>query len=245
VTERQLARYVKLPNVDGVLYFRESARAIDADVLNNERYIRPTHGHEQHFLWRDLRPLLDPEIEDSPIIGWLREAFDAVGYVPPLGTIGDLNDADGSARERNRHNFQKLWSSTAAAARDAGWRKVIFGSISELYIEDHPSSEADWIWATPARGAMFVIRVNLHVPARNDGFLRTFETRLLPALREVLGDVDMRAEVVRVARKEGPRSVIDLVAPQRAVISESEDVGVIEERLRRTVMTIARGTMPT
>lgn len=242
-TERQLARYVKLPNIDGVLYFRESMRAIDSDVLANDRYIRPVRDHEQHFLWRDLRPLLEPANEDSPIVGWLREGFDAAGYVEPLGTIGDLNDADESTRDRNRRNFQALWRSTMAETRASGWPKVGSGSISELYIENHPSSDAEWVWVNPAHGSMFVIRVNLRDPARNDEFLQRCEAQVLPALRALLGKVEIRAEVVQVRRQEGPRSVIDVVAAQRAVVGEIEDVGVIEERLRGTVITVLRATL--
>jgi hypothetical protein len=58
---------------------------------------------EEFFLWRDLRPLLDP-VNDSPIIYWLRDAFDAIGYVQPLGLIGDLNNVGSETRTRNRKN---------------------------------------------------------------------------------------------------------------------------------------------
>jgi hypothetical protein len=241
--ELQLARYVRLPDVDGVIYVRESAKAIDPAVLANERYIRPARTHEQHFLWRDLRPLLDAVNEDSPIVAWLREAFDAVGYVEPLGSIGDLNDADKVARLRNRQNFQRLWRPTVAEARASGWRKVGFGSVSELYIQDHPASQAEWVWVSPAKGAMFVIRVVLHDPVGNEAFLRDCETHVLPALRAVIGDPSIRADAVRLDHQKGPRSVIDIVAAQRAVVGANEDVEVIEERLRSTVMAVLRATL--
>lgn len=241
--ELQLARYVRLPDVDGVIYVRESAKSIDPTVLTSERYIRPARAHEQHFLWRDLRPLLDPINEDTPIVGWLREAFDKVGYVQPLATIGDLNDGDKDARERNRQNFQRLWRSTVAEARASGWRDVNFGSVSELYIEDHPASDAEWVWVNPAKGAMFVIRVNLHDPTGNDAFLKDCEMQVLPALQALIGAPSVFAEAVRLRRQKGPRSVIDIVAPQRAVLGANEDVEVMEERLRGTVLAVLRATL--
>ena len=53
---KQLARYLGIPGVNALLYFRASFKSPTQDVLDHPGYIAPPD--RAHYLWRDLYPLL-------------------------------------------------------------------------------------------------------------------------------------------------------------------------------------------
>lgn len=142
----QLKRYLKLPDIAGLVFIRSMRKSVDPAVLADARYLAPA-GDAQHFLWRDLFPLLDGS--EHPVTRWLRDAFVECGFTPPLPEIGDLTD------QERRRNVAKLLEPAAEAARTAGW-EVGTGSISELYLSGHPASIADLIWVNPTTEALIV-----------------------------------------------------------------------------------------
>ncbi len=75
----QLERYLELPDVDAVAYFRAALSAPARSILSHERYLRPESA--PHFLWRDLyEPLAHGE---HALSSWLREGFERLGFTPP------------------------------------------------------------------------------------------------------------------------------------------------------------------
>ena len=70
----QLARYLSLPDVDGVAYVRVWPQALDQSVVQHDKYIRPSQG--MHFLWWHFYPVLKENAPFSPVVAWLREGFE-------------------------------------------------------------------------------------------------------------------------------------------------------------------------
>jgi hypothetical protein len=81
----QLARYLSLPDVDGVAYVRVWPQALDQSVVQHEKYIKPLVG--MHFLWRHFYSMLEKTSCFSPVVAWLREGFELDGLTPPLNHI--------------------------------------------------------------------------------------------------------------------------------------------------------------
>jgi hypothetical protein len=75
-TVRQLERYLAIPGIAGLVYFRSSPVTLARDVLEHELYIRPEEA--THFVWRDLYAPL--EHGESDIARWLLAGFTATGW---------------------------------------------------------------------------------------------------------------------------------------------------------------------
>lgn len=224
VTSLQLERYLALPGVDAVAYFRSSLKPPADAVLDHPKYLRPAAA--PHFLWRDLyRPLV---AGDQPISVWLRDGFERLGFTPPLPHIGRLWPDSEEAVKDNQRNFGKLWHSTRNHV--SGFWKIETGSRCELYL-------------TPkAQGLVNLASVS---PLIQDGSLLRF--RVLTEL-EAIDEVRRRLESVIpalpvqpdlvVGRRPNGTPSIDLLASLRLVLGHEADAGLQESRLFAQVVPL-------
>lgn len=99
----QLERYVEL-EVDKVAYFRSTLETPPSKVLDSPKYLRPRSS--PHFLWRDLyEPLL---MGQHVVSAWLRDAFEKLGFTPPVPHIGPLWPDDSEEVRQNPELRQAL-----------------------------------------------------------------------------------------------------------------------------------------
>jgi hypothetical protein len=221
----QLAKYLKIPELDALAFIRATYKPPALDVLKNPRYLKPSSGRD-HFLWRDFLPLM--EGSEHPVTTWLAGAFRFNGFVPPDATIGDLDDLD---RQRN---FAQLWEPTADLARKLGW-KVNPGSRKELYFADNPRSIANFVWANPTTGEL---QVRVHARAPDE--VRQIRTRL-EAIRHSLPEPhEPTIELAHVGRGTDRRAVVDIFVPLEAVVGRGSAPATISQRLREYVGAILR-----
>ena len=165
----QLERYLEIPGVAGVLYFRRSLREPAANVLGHPLYVRPEGL--PHFLWEHLYGALGDCEADSVIVRWLREGFDELGFLPVPAEIGDLYDLDPMVRERNRRALEQLLVPAREMLRYAGWSKVWTDQKgNELKVEGNSRSAAHRITVTGSNRGPFTIRV-VPAPSADPGFL--------------------------------------------------------------------------
>jgi len=215
----QLKRYLDLP-IQGLGYFRTCWKPPDRVVLDDQKYIRP--ASREHFLWRDLYPLL--EDSNDPFLAWMREGFERLGFTPPHPSVGEMSGPDTDVNRRNRKNFAKLWGATRSLARGLGW-KVKADSIVELYLSDNASSIAAWIFISPAKADRFLIRVT----PRNDN-LDTVAENLRIAAAGMADAIEVSQHSVR--RKEGQVGVVDVITTLSDVLgSDPVTTDGMERRL--------------
>jgi hypothetical protein len=187
----QLERYLALESVDAVVYVRATWKAIPTEVLSHPKYVHP--AARDHFLWRDLYGIL--EGNRHPFVGWVREGFKGMGFVPPHPVIGDLQDADRAARE----DFAKYWDSTQAYARALGW-EVSRENYTGLNLNEQKSGRrspvAERVWVSPATASgAFLISVT-----PRDGLRDEVEERL-SEVAERLGKPTAVTQVLRLRSK--------------------------------------------
>lgn len=219
----QLERYLDLP-IDGLLYFRTCWKAPSEAVLRHPKYLHPSH--RDHFLWRDLYPLLAQS--EDPFLAWLREGFERLGLTPPHPSVGEMSGPSIDVNRQNRRNFAKLWGPTRSLAHGLGW-KVRADSIVELYLTDNAHSIASWVFISPAMADRFLIRVT-----PRPGKLELVNERMSSIAQSLpqASEVGSRA----VMRKGGATEVVDVVTTLRDVLGPEEvSVEVLEERLRAFV----------
>ena len=138
----QLARYLSLPDVDGVAYVRVWPQALDQSVVQHEKYIKPLVG--MHFLWWHFYSMLEKTSCFSPVVAWLREGFELDGLTPPLNHIPPFYVPENLDQEKaNRGEFAKLLELAAVRAAEAGWRPNFDQHGAELYLKRHPHSWAE------------------------------------------------------------------------------------------------------
>jgi hypothetical protein len=218
----QLERYLELPGVDAVAYFRSSWKTPDKVVLGHRRYIRPSSGRE-HFLWSDLYGSLSSG--STLVCHWLRDAFETFGFTPPHPSIGEF---DGLA---NRENLKKLWDLTRTRLRNMGWN-VENGSICQLYLRNNADSNADTIYVSPfgPGGRILLVRVT----PRNAEKIAEMSARLRSSTMAAL-----EVESVYVPRAGGSRAVIDVKIPFTRLLEGASGVQEIEHKLSDHVCCIA------
>lgn len=214
----QLLRYLDLP-IEGLVYVRSLWKAPDPEVLSHQKYVRPRF--REHFLWRDFYPLL--EGENNPILKWLREGFERLGFTPPHPSIGEMSGPDMELNREHRRNFAKLWARTRSRALELGW-EVRADSIVELYLTGNASSIADWIFISPAKSDRFLVRVTPR--------FRTF-AQVKAALSQAARLIQTPTEVIQteVTRKEGKVQVVDVTTSLFEILGQ-EDLTVTEMESR-------------
>lgn len=200
----------------------EEWRQIDGDVLADPKYIRPATG--DHFLWRDLFPALAAAADDHVLVSWLRDAFEVLGYTPPIPGIGQL-EGKGEEVEAARRNFAKYWTKARAAASALGWSRITPGSQIELYLEGKEDSPSAGVWISPPLRGRFRIRFT-----PREGQLEGIAQRVKSFAAD--SRVPLVADVVAVPRKAGNVLVVELSSSLRV---DTSDVTAIENDLAAVV----------
>lgn len=219
--ESQLRRYLKLP-IHGLVFVRESLKPPAQDVLEHNKYIEPSN--RKHFLWGDFYDSL-AHGKSQPCI-WLRDAFEKLGYTPPLPFVGDLSESD------KQYNFAKLWTQTRSQADGLGWR-VGTGAVVELYFRKPGADLVPLVWVCP-RNERLLVRAT---PASQ---LRLSEVER--RLRSVVTDPGLEVNVERRTLKgpKGSATVVEVWAPLREVLGETETAEQAETRLSDFVVPFLR-----
>jgi hypothetical protein len=159
----QLERYLDIPDIDGVLYFRRSLKDPSAKVLKHPKYVRQTTS--THFLWENLYEALKQCETDSILVSWLREGFEELGLLPPPDGLGDLYHPNPEDRVRQRRALERYLSPVRELLNKLGWPKVWPDQKgNELKSENNPASPAYRITVTGSNAGPFTILV---VPKAN------------------------------------------------------------------------------
>ncbi len=158
----------------------------------------------------------------------MKEAFEYLGYTPPVALIGEMSGPDDEENERNRHNFVKLMGDTRSLAHDLGW-KYEAGSIEGHYFSRNPKANSSDVLITACQTQRYLFRVT-----PNEGELSNVATRLACACRQIADalaiptDLDINA-VVRVG---GKTKAIDITTTLRNILgTNTKTVSEIERRL--------------
>lgn len=218
---KQLERYLELPGVDYLAYFRSSIAPPSPQVLGHPKYLRPSHA--PHFLWRDLYPAL--ERCDHQVTHWLRQGFERLGFTPPHPHIGDLWPDDTELVRRNQSNFGKLWDNTRAALQDSFRFEV--GRRCELYFAPAWPSLISSAHATPLAQEGTLLRCRIVPKPGREAEARARLDRIAPML-PVAPDITEN-------RSSSGEPCIDLLVSLRAVLGIGDDAGVFSERLKLQV----------
>ena len=212
----QLARYLRAPDVDALVFVRATLKPPDKEVLDHPKYVRPTE--RQHFLWRDF---YDPLVSSGhPFTAWLREGFEALGFTPPHPLIGDLSSPP------DRENFSKLWYRTRQYAHELGWN-TNSGDVIELYLRPRDPKPVSELWISP-RHERLLIRATPTTGVR----VSTLET----VFRGVADRLDryhphLSIHTREVLRTGGMTPVVEAWAPLRTVLGSVTTGEEAENRL--------------
>lgn len=225
----QLRRYLRLPDVAALVYFRVSIKAPPDDVLEHPRYLRPEGA--AHFLWRDLYGPLSRGTQ--PLTAWLREGFERLGYTPPLPHIGELVSDDWDASHAAQVNFGKLWDATRRALAE-DWTNES-GTSSTLFLYPRGPALIDnmMLYAMAQKGTL--LRISVKVAADE-------AEALLPEVRRRLEAVAPTLPAparVKSSRRSGKYVALDLEASLHLVLGDDPDPNVQGERLLAEVAPIA------
>jgi hypothetical protein len=213
----QLERYLGLPDIDAVAYFRSAIRPPDAAVLAHPKYLRPIIS--PHFLWRDLYEPLTSGRE--VVASWLREGFEHLGFTPPLPHVGELWPSKSEQVKANQRNFGKLWHSTRSHL-SRRW-KIGSGSRCELYLTPKTPSLVAMIYVSPLAQGGSLLRVRAHTNEQYQPEVRhRFE--LTGATLPVLPDVE-------AGRLANGTLFVDQLASLRRVVGTDADPEKQEARL--------------
>ncbi|MBK8540429.1 MAG: hypothetical protein IPL60_10530 [Ardenticatenia bacterium] len=230
VTSLQLERYLALPGVDAVAYFRSSLKPPADAVLDHPKYLRPTAA--PHFLWRDLyRPLV---AGDQPISAWLRDGFERLGFTPPLPHIGELWPVTDEVIKDNQRNFGKLWHRTRSHL-SSRW-KTETGSRCELYLTPKVPGLVRLAFVSPLMQGGSLLRFRVHTDRASIGEVQR-------RLAAVIPDLPTQPEMAIGKRPDGTPSV-DIVASLRLVLGDEADAARQEARLYAQVVPLVDALLP-
>jgi hypothetical protein len=223
----QLARYLDLPKVDGLIYVRASTLVPDAHVLGHAKYIKPVK--REHFLWRDFYALFEDATD--PFISWMKEGFEHLGFTAPHEQIGDLKT------EADQRNFAKLWDKTCHTARRMGWH-VEPGSIVQLYLDSEDKSTLAGGFFVQPTGGGFMLRAD----PRKDRKDECFEAMAAASNSFSKDLVHAKKTIARQARKV---TVYDVYASSAEVLGKERlSVEELEARLERFVSHFLNAVRP-
>ena len=217
-TVKQLERYLALPDIAGVAYFRSARLTMAGEVLSHELYLHPQTG--SHFLWRDLYPAL--ELGTTDVVRWLRDGFERLGFTPPVRHVGELWPGDSEAVRQNQRNFGKLWDRTHAHF-EAHWKVHRDQRGCELYLKPMGPSLVSQIYIAPIAQGGSLLRTRASVDRSNLGEV----CNRLEAASAVL---PVTPELVSSQRPDGSLFV-ELLAPLRSILGDATDAAEHEARL--------------
>jgi hypothetical protein len=218
----QLERYLELPGIHAVAYFRPSLLAPAAGVLSNVRYLHPEAT--PHFLWRDLyEPLA---LGNHVLSSWIRDGFERLGFTPPVPHVGELWPDESERVKQNQANFGKLWHKTRTHLHDS-W-KVSSGRRCELYLVPLRNAPVRSVYVSPLAQGGSLLRIR--VEADDSAIERVSNT-----LKSVAPVLPVIPELT-TGRLSSGRSFVDLLAPLHMILGVEADAAEHEERLFKQVV---------
>lgn len=223
-TVKQIERYLELPDITGVCYFRSALTMIANTVLTHDRYVHPQTA--PHFLWRDLYAPLS--LATSDVGRWLRVGFEQMGFTPPVPHIGELWPDETPEIKENQRNFGKLWHTTRTRL-DAHF-KVTSGRRCELYLEPFHGGRVSRVYISPLAQAGGLLRLRLEL---DDTALVEVHERI----NTVVPQLPVVPDIVDGQLPNG-RFYIDLLASLYMVLGPATDVSHQEERLYEQVVPV-------
>lgn len=218
----QLERYLELPGIAFVAYFRTSPAPLAREVLAHGRYLRPAGA--AHFVWRDLYSALEAGSHD--ITRWLRRGFDRLGFTPPHPHLGELWPDDTEAVEQNQANFGKLWDATRGSL-EAAYR-ITVGRRCELWFAPLGPSLIAQAHASPIAQGGTLLRCRF-VP--NSGCAGLVMRRL----QAIAASLPVPSEIVESKASDGTQA-IDLLVSLRELFGTSSDPSEQAAILHRQVV---------
>jgi len=221
---KQLERYLAIPGVAGLAYFRSLPAPLAPEILEHERYLRPRTG--AHFLWRDLYEPL--ESGSSDVARWMVAAFDRLGFTPPVPHVGELRPHSDPQVVQNQRNFAKLWQPTWAHF-EARY-KLEYGSRCELYLTPRSDGLVKAGYVSPLAQGGSLLRTRVDIEESDLGVAQ----RLIEEVAERLPV----ASAINVVQKPGERTYIDLMAPLRLLFKDADTVPQQERRLYDQVVPV-------
>lgn len=230
-TVKQLERYLALPDIAGLAYFRSAATTMADEVLTHALYLHPQTG--SHFLWRDLYGPLT--LGTSDVAHWLRDGFERLGFTPPVPHIGELWPGDSELVRQNQANFGKLWYRTRAHF-EAQWKVHQDQRGCELYLQPKDSGLVSQVYISPIAQGGSLLRVRVTV---GESALEVARRRL----DQVAGTLPVAPEVTSGHRRDGSWFV-DLLAPLRLILGDVADATAQETRLFEQVVPAVDALMP-
>jgi hypothetical protein len=218
----QLERYLNLPGVDAVTYFRPLLSPPSDAVLSHAHYLHPASA--PHFLWRDLYEPLESGQHD--VTRWLREGFEKLGFTPPHPHIGELWPDDQEDVKINQANFGKLWDVTRSHLE--GIYSITTGRRCELYLVPQREGPIIRAYVSPLAQGGSILRIRVEPNAAEFSAVRDrldFTASSLPAPPDIVsGSLPNR------------HPYIDLITPLRTVLGKSNDALQCQIRLSAQVV---------
>ena len=222
-TVKQLERYLAIPGIAGLAYFRSAPAMLARDVLEDPLYLRPASG--AHFVWRDLYGPL--EAGTSDVARWLRAGFDRLGFTPPVPHIGELSPHEAPGVRENQRNFNKLWRPTWAHLETR--YNLETGSRCEIYLTPLREGLVKAGYVSPLAQGGSLLRIRVDTSEADVSVVRQ-------RLEEVAGGLTVLPETKLVAK--AGRTFVDLLAPLRLILAGADDVPSQEARLYGQVVPV-------
>ena len=223
-TMAQLERYLTLPDIAYVAYFRSALSTLKEGVRLHPRYLCPTDG--PHFLWRDL---YDPLCAGQHLLTlWLRDGFERLGFTPPVPPYGELWPQSTQQVKDNQKNFGKLWHATRVHL--ASSYEMTVDNRCGLYLRPLKPGPISLANVAPAGQGGTLLRLRVHP---DKGRVSEVHRRL--------GDLALTLTVppeVVAHRLPGGRHCVDLLAPLRLVLGHEVDAKAHEARLFSQVVPV-------
>jgi len=220
---KQIERYLKLPGISGVAYFRPSLTTISDSICANKLYLCPPNA--KHFLWRDLYEPLT--LSDNVFTCWLRDGFERMGFTPPVPYIGELwPDENDTIIQKNQENFWALWDNTHSYLSSR--YKIGRGRRCELYIEPKTQGIVTRVYVSPLANNGSMLRIRIELDETNvQEIKQRIEKLVLP----------IRPKIIK-GKLPNDRTFLDLLAPLWLVLGEDKDVVKYKTRLFNQVTPV-------
>ena len=215
-TVRQLERYLRIPGIAGLAYFRSLPAPLAPDVIEHQSYLRPSIG--AHFLWRDLYEPL--ERGSGPLARWMVQGFDHLGFTPPSPHIGELRPHSDPQVVENQRNFAKLWQPAWAHLEPR--YKPEYGSRCELYLTPRGDGVVKAGYVSPLAQGGSLLRTRVDIDEAD-------LTAVRAQIEDIATGLPLRPDL-KVVHKPGVRTYIDLLVPLRLLF---RDVGTVVEQEQR------------
>jgi hypothetical protein len=219
----QLERYLELPGVEAVAYFRPTWRAPEDAILFDPRYLHPPDL--PHFLWRHLYPALCAGSRPSTV--WLRRGFEDNLFTPAVPHVGPL------VGQGDMENFGKLWDATVIQLFK-GWQAA-HGTLSVLYLTPRAPSPFQYVMLVPKakNGTELRTRMPLLDEDQSDATLELVRERLAVVLPT------LPVKSTMTSGYESGRRVVDLHTPLFRLLDEVREVAAQEATLLAHVLPVA------